>query len=296
MTSLTNGPVLVGTDGSDLADAAVDWAAWEADRRGLSLRIVHGYPVMVMYPSMGFAPTPADLAYPLNQASNMLRDTAARIHGRYPDLSVNTALLAGSPAGNLVDESARASLLVVGSRGYGGFAGLLLGSVTAQLAAHSRAPVVVVRRPTAPTPPNRAVVVGVDDIPDCEPVLAFAFDEAAARGVPLVALYAWWLPPSTDLDPTRHGKLDIQHGEQVARRLLAEAIAGWADKYPDVTVELRPVQSWDPMATLLDASQQAGLMVVGRHGGNVLSRLVIGSFGDVLVRHAPCPVAIVPGS
>jgi nucleotide-binding universal stress UspA family protein len=79
-----------------------------------------------------------------------------------------------------------------------------------------------------------------------------------------------------------------------ARRLLAEAVSGWQSQYPDVKVELRPAQAINPTLALLEESEHAGLLVVSRHGGNALTRLLLGSIGDTAVRKASCPVAVVP--
>jgi nucleotide-binding universal stress UspA family protein len=199
----------------------------------------------------------------------------------------------------VIDASAEASLVVVGSRGLGGFTGLMLGSVGSQLAAHSKSPVIVVRPPGDPgdmgVGPGRApVVVGVDGIPESEAALDFAFDQAAARGVTLRAMYAWWMLSISALGPTDRMHYDTMQAEDEARRLLAEATAGWRGKYPDVELELVPTHALNPIVAVLDLSQDAGLLVVSRHGGNALTRLLLGSVGDVAVREASCPVAVVP--
>jgi len=287
---------VAGTDGSTQADAAVLVAAWEADRRGLPLRIVHGYVIPAPYTSMGFAPV--DLAYPMAATRATLADTVTRVRDRYPDLAVETAVIAGSPAGTLVDESREASLVVVGSRGLGGFAGLLAGSVSTQLAAHAHAPLIVVRGTDAgAAPTQRPVVVGVDGARGGDAAVGFAFEEAAARGAPLIALYAWWmLPWGANFGPIDLRYYDPTEARDEAQRMLAEAVAGWAGKYPDVPVEQRAAHDLNPTLALQDAADAAGLVVVSRHGGTTLTRLLLGSVGDALVRHAPCPVAVVPES
>jgi nucleotide-binding universal stress UspA family protein len=282
-------PVVAGTDGSVQAGAAVDLAAWEAARRGSPLRIVHGYQVPVPYTTMGFAPV--QLEYPMPATRTMLTETVARVRRDYPTLLVEPALIAGSPAGTLVEESREASLVVVGSRGLGGFAGLLAGSVSTQLAAHAQAPLIVVRGDARR---DRPVVVGVDGTPGGDAAVAFAFDEAAARGVLLIALYAWWTLPWSNLGPIDLRHYELDEAREEARRMLAEAVAGWVEKYPDVIVEQRAAHDLNPALALEDAADAAGLLVVSRHGGNALTRLLLGSIGDALVRHAPCPVALIP--
>ena len=128
----------------------------------------------------------------------------------------------------------------------------------------------------------------------------FAFGEAALRDVPVVVLYAWWMLPVSRLQPAGSRPLDLStdpdlaEAEEEARRLLAEATAGARVEYPDVDVTLLPAHALNPVAALLEASAGAGLLVVSRHGGNALTRLIFSSIGDIAVRQAPCPVAVVP--
>lgn len=299
MSIMTSRPVVVGIDGSVASEGALAYGAWEAQRRGQVLRLVHSLSVPVPYATVGLFPDPTEFSFIKDAARTMLGDYAAKVRRAYPALEVETSVTAGSAGGSLVDASDRASLVVVGSRGLGGFTGLLLGSVGAQLAAHSRSPVVVIRPPGEPGhlgagPPHAPVVVGIDGIPESEAALAFAFDQAAARGVGLRALYAWWMVPLSSLGPSGRRHYDLVEAEDEARRMLGEATAGWRQKYSDVDVELLPAHSMNPAVALLDASHDTGLLVVSRHGGNALTRLVLGSVGDIAVREADCPVAIVP--
>jgi hypothetical protein len=130
---------------------------------------------------------------------------------------IRTSCLALQPLSSS-NASFDAALVVVGSRGLGGFAGLMLGSVGAQLAAHSQAPVIVIRPPDEKGnlgvgPPHRPVLVGIDGVPDSDAALAFAFDQASARDVALQALYAWWMVEPSNLGPT-----DTRHYDLLARR------------------------------------------------------------------------------
>jgi len=137
-------------------------------------------------------------------------------------------------------------------------------------------------------------VVGVDGIPESTAALGFAFEEAAARGVGLIATYAWWLLPPSELKPEAPRAYDLGEAEEAARRMLAEAVAGWRQQYPDVDVDLRPDRALNPVVGLLELSRTAGLLVVSRHGGNTFSRLLFASISDIAVREAHCPVAVVP--
>jgi nucleotide-binding universal stress UspA family protein len=286
--------VVVGVDGSEAAYSAFAHGAWEAHRRGCVLRLVYAIHV----------PPPYVAGIDLVEVGrkpgvDLLAEYQARAHAAFPELRMDCDVVVESPGGALVAASADAQLLVVGSRGLGGFAGLLLGSVGTQLAAHSLAPVIVMRRPEEQAnlgvgPTHAPVVVGVDGIPDSAAALGFAFDEASARGAPLIATYAWWMLPPTNLGPTSTRHYDLAEAEDEAHRMLAEAVAGWGQQYPDVAVTLRPEHSLNPVVSLLDLSRTAGLLVVGRHGGNALSRLLFASASDIAVREAQCPVAVVP--
>jgi nucleotide-binding universal stress UspA family protein len=291
--------VVVGVDGSDAAQAALAHGAWEAHRRGAVLRLVHSHGVVAPYGVIGFAPDPSELTRAAKAGAELLADYEVRAQVAFPELDIECEVVADSPGGALVAASARAELVVVGSRGLGGFAGLLLGSVGTQLAAHSRCPVIVVRPPDdkgalGVGPAHRPVVVGIDGVSDGTSALTFAFDEASARGVPLLALYAWWMLPPSDVGPMAPRHYDLTSAGDEARRLLAEATAGWRENYPDVEVSLVPAHSMNPTVALLELSQDAGLLVVSRHGGNALTRLLFGSVGDIAVREAACPVAVVP--
>jgi len=303
---MTNPSVVVGVDGSDASLGAFAHGAWEASRRGLPLRLVFCYDIPPSFGVLGAGAEPLLGDEPPAGVAELLASLAEQAGAAYPDLAVDTAVIAGGPGATLVEESRSAALVVVGSRGRGGFSGLLLGAVGTQLSAHAAGPVIVIRPPETVgelgTPPGPApVVVGIDGVPDSESAVAFAFDEAAARGAPVVVLYAWWMLPVSQLGTAGNpfagpplGEVDLAAAEQEARRMLAEATAGLRDRYPGVPVTLVPAHAMNPVATLLDESQQAGLLVVSRHGGNALTRLLFSSVGDVAVREAACPVAVVP--
>jgi nucleotide-binding universal stress UspA family protein len=296
-------PVVVGVDGSVSSWQAVHAAAWEAQQRKAKVVLVHGYPDYYPYVGYGWAVTPAyDAEAP---AAAMVEETANRVRGYYPDLDVSTLLRAGTGAQVLIDASHSAALVVVGARGQGGFGGLSIGSVAAQTAAHATAPVMVIRpskvdseaadvtAPVGPIPHPGPVMVGVDGSVGTDVTIEFAFEAAARRGVPLVALHVWWALPKHNLGPDLPGHYDYGAAQQEARRLLAELMAGWQSKFPDVPLELRAVQSMNPSYTLIEASAQAGLVVVGSRGRGGFAGLLLGSVGRDLVGHASSPVTIV---
>jgi nucleotide-binding universal stress UspA family protein len=293
-------PVVAGVDGSSTSVAALAHASWQADRRRLPLHVTVCY---------GPAPSARQEAEVL--AANLAEQ--ARI--AWPRLDVSGEVVSGRAGATLVRLSEDVALMVVGARGRGGFRGLLLGSVGTQLAAHSVSPVIVMR-PTngqedrgvdaelpigafGAVPASAPVVVGIDGVPDSDAAIEFAADEASARDAPLVVLYAWWMMPVSRLGSGRQPgqplpQADLGAAEEEVRRMLAEATAGVRNRYPDLAMELRPTHALNPAAALLDASANAGLLVVSRHGGTTLTRRLFSSIGDVAVRHAACPVAVVP--
>lgn len=294
-------PVVVGVDGSDEGTRAIDYAAWEARRRRRPLRLVHGF---VPVPMFGPTPlVPYDLEAPLRATREVINDLARAASLRHPDLTLSTAVVAGGPAGVLVDESVDACLVVVGCRCRSGFASMLTGSVSAQVATHAHAPVVVLREPGGksisdteatgvPLPTGGPVIVGVDGSPGSDAALAFAFEQATARSGELVAVYAWGVPPGGNLGPITPRHYDEQEAQGEADRLLAEATAGWCERYPDVKVDRRAVHSFNPALTLMQEAGPASLIVVGPRGRGGFTSLLLGSVADGLLRHADRPVAI----
>lgn len=278
--------IVVGVDGSESALTAVRWAAREAVRRRLPLRLVQAF----SWPNVRHLGDPGpgfDYHEVLLRAAHEQVSAAAAAG---PGVELEQQIAAGYPIPMLEDESRHAQLLVLGHRGLGGVTGLLLGSVTAALATHAACPVVVV--PDAEPPDILArppVVVGVDGTPNSEAALAFAFDAADARRVPLIAVHTWW---ESHVDPVLDVVLDWDAIEADEREVLAERLAGWGEKYPDVLVQ-RIVARDRPARRLLDQARNAQLVVVGSRGRGSLSCLFLGSVSHALLHHAPCPVAIV---
>ncbi|GLY49826.1 universal stress protein [Lentzea sp. NBRC 102530] len=284
-----NPPVVVGIDGSASALAAASWAAAGCARHRAPLRLVHGYMVPAnAYPEMLIIADETRRAME-EQARAWLTEAAAAAKAAAPEVEITTAVVSCGGAGLLIDESATARLVVVGSRGHGSVTGLLVGSTAIALAAHGRCPVVVVRGTAAPGGP---VVVGVDGSPTSEAAVAFAFEEASARGAGLVAVM-------TSQDFTVDSAYNISRMatdwaqvEGDGRRLLAQRLAGWQEKYPDVEV-LREVVRDRPARALMRYGVDAQLLVVGSHGRGGFAGMVLGSTSQALVHHAPCPLAIV---
>ncbi|MFG3712606.1 universal stress protein [Micromonospora sp. NPDC047730] len=289
MTSNTGAPVVVGVDGSAAALDAVRAAAREAAQRQRPLRVVHAFiwPLTrVPVDPVPGAPTGAGLR---NQAERYVAEAVAEAGKAAPEVAVTGAVVDGAATPVLLDESRDAALVVLGHRGLGGFAGLLIGSVTVQVSAHALCPVLVVRgEPRADGP----VVVGVDGSANSTEAVAFAFEEASHRGAPLLAVQAWLFPSPVgpgDILPLVYD-LDAYAAEE--ERVLAESVAGFAERYPDVPVRHRLVRG-SPARVLVDESKAAQLVVVGARGRGPLSGLLLGSVSHAVLHHAHSPLAIV---
>ncbi|MFE3107270.1 universal stress protein [Kitasatospora indigofera] len=279
-------PVIVGVDEPASAGEAVDWAVDEAWSRGTRLHLVHAW---LWEPDQ--APESPDAQAARRSGEESLRVLAERAAARHREVEVTSGVVDVSAREALVALSAAAGLLVVGSRGSGGFPGLLVGSTSLHVTAHASCPVVVVR--AAGPGATDGVAVGVQGRDPSEELLEFAFDSARRRGLPLRAVHAWSLPlvlgPGHALPPV----YESGHVEAEEQRLLAEVMAGWQQKYPEVPVEEDAVRS-GPAKHLVALSKTHQLVVVGRHGkpGGPVSRL--GSVSQAVVNHAHCPVAVVP--
>lgn len=280
-------PVVVGIDGSSSAVHAVRWAAAEARRRRTGLRVVFSDIASLVYlPELPMVPLPASYSDAVQrQARGWLeqaRDVAAR---EASAVEVDTEIRIGSPASVLINESQTAQVVVVGSRGLGGFSGLIVGSVAVALSGHAHCPVAVVRGPEIAVA-DAPVVVGVDGSRGGETALACSFEAAAMRGVALWAVHTWYSLAGDDAwGPQQVG------GQADEERLLAELLAEWSEKYPDVDVR-RLVSRDKPGRALLGHAKHAQLVVVGARGRGGFTGLVLGSTSQQLVHHSPCPVLI----
>jgi nucleotide-binding universal stress UspA family protein len=283
-------PVVVGVDGSACGLDAVDLAAREAVLRDRPLRLVYAF----IWPYLGVPLGPSPGGPPeggfLNEADRIIDTALARARSTAPAVQVTGATITGAAAPVLIEQSRTAALVVVGDRGLGGFTGLLVGSVAVQLVAHAACPVLVARGRTAPA---GDVLVGVDGSPANGPAIGFAFEEAALRGCALVAVHAWAGPAATgpgDMLLLAHESREIEDRES---RMLAAAVAGWRDKYPDVMVHRRLARA-RIRPTLIDATRRAQLAVVGTRGRGGFTGLLLGSVSQAMLHHADCPVAVVP--
>ena len=276
-------PIVVGVDGSDSALRAVRWATEEAASRNAPVKLVHACLLVAAYtPTL---PSSADDVLAdegrewLREASRAAADVALQV-------DVTLALERGDPAMVLVEASGKAQLMVLGSRGLGGFTGLVIGSVASKLAQRGACPLVVVRGEDMDRA-GKPVVVGVDGSPASEAAIVFAYEQAARLHAPLVAVHTW-----SDTVPAATLAIDWQEIQTVESEVLSERLAGWQEKYPEVCVER--VVTWDrPARSLIEQARDAQLVVVGSRGRGGFAGLLLGSTSQALVHHAPCPVAVV---
>ncbi|MBG6103801.1 nucleotide-binding universal stress UspA family protein [Micromonospora vinacea] len=284
-----NRPVVVGVDGSPSSLVAAEHAARAALLRSRPLLLVHGY----LHPSgYGVPLNPYDLGVPVppEEAQQMLERTATELTGRWPGLVVEVRQVAGGPGITMIEESRRAELVVVGSRGRGGFTGLLLGSVGAQVAAHAHCPVLVVRPDEQPIPVDGPVLVGVDGSESSRLAVGLGADEAALRDVPLVLVHVG--PP----DGGRTVPEEIEESQAAyqaeAVRLLADASALARAEHPDLVVREHPVRAAGAAQGLIEASGTGSLLVVGTRGRAGFTGLLLGSVSQAAIQHAHCPVLV----
>lgn len=273
--------VVVGIDDTPGADVALDWAVGEALRLRLPLHVVH----LLTW----IGPTPFDEA---EEVDDTVRVSVERLQGQHPELVVSGHTATGSAARSLVEASRRASLVVLGAHSG---PPRPLGSTVTQVATHAFCPVVVARRPS--DGPERfdephPVVVGVDETPESHPALTFAFEQAASRGLGLVALHTWWWQEAggylagTDWEDHYHAV------EEAETSHIGSLLAGIRATYPQVDVVQKLVRG-HPVSALVEESKTAELVVVGSRGRGGFVGLLLGSVSQRLLARAHGPVAVV---
>lgn len=281
--------VVVGVDGSGSSMMAVRWAAREAAMRNVRLNVVHVSSPLAVWPAV---PIPAGLHRERGEAGTKIIADAVKVaEDSVRDrsrLAVDSELLVAAPLPTLIDLSKEAQMMVVGARGQETVQRALLGSVSTGLAQHARCPVAVIHdeAPILLQPSQLPVLVGVDGSPASESATAIAFDEASFRGVELVALHVW-----VDADVTTVPSMDTSGLRSAADKVLAERLAGFQERYPDVTVQRRVVPG-HPARRLLDESESAQLVVVGSHGRGGFAGMLLGSVSTAVVHAARIPVIV----
>ena len=286
-------PIVVGFDGSVTSRRAVTWAVHEARSRDLPVLLVRSYEPPATSVALGYGGViPGSLVEDLRaeeerQLSAGVESAAAEM----PGTDVSGRLLVGSPASAILREAEDASMVVLGSRGLGGFRGLLLGSVGQQVSSHASVPVVVVRGASDRQPQGR-VLVAVDGSDASRAAIAFAFDFAARHRLALHAVHAWEVPVFDAPGVTVPPSLAFEEVEDEEIRLTSEAMSGWRQDFPDVAVTDEALHG-SAERLIVEATATADLLVVGSRGRGGFSGLLLGSVSQAALHHSHCPVAVV---
>jgi len=270
------GQIVVAVDGSAPATAAVEWAAADARRRGRDLRIVH---VCEQWPHSEAAEYCIGT---LEAAADRARELAGTV-------KVTTELLSGNAVDQLIDESASADSLVLGSRGLGGFAGLVVGSVSIAVAGHAAGPVIVVRAPRATE--HGRVVVGYDGSEHSRAAMEYAVEQARARGAQLHVVSALPVPIVSSYAAAAYIGM-IEQAMQEESQAARERVIPWRQGNPDLVITDGESRE-HPVSALIAAAGTADLVVVGSRGRGGFASAVLGSVSHGVLHHVACPVAVV---
>lgn len=287
-----NPPIVVGVDGSYQALRAVRWGTHEAVRRGAPLLLLDG--IGAPEPFVSALPPGDKLRQKVRERGAAVLREALSVAERVAKARVESRMVDDPGPDALRKSSPGARMIVLGATGRGGWPPFAaLGSTAIQVIAHAECPVVVVRgRDDERYLERDPIVVGVDGGPMSDVVVEWAFDEAAMRDAPLIAVHVFSDAGPEALPSDAGMYLYWESAQESQERALAERLAGWADKYPDVAVQ-RIVVPDQPRHKLLELSARAQLLVVGSRGRGGFEGLLLGSTSQALVNHAECPVMVV---
>jgi nucleotide-binding universal stress UspA family protein len=279
-------PLIVGFDGSEPSLAAAEWAATEATLTGAPVRLA-----LAHWPHREGTPVPETYVRLHAEAVELLIRTAEDLRSRHLGLEIDYVLLPGEAPTQLLHAAEPGSTLVLGSRGTGGFTGLLLGSTALSVAARAEHPVVLVRDHDGARPPLHEVVLGLEFGENRAPVIEFALAEAQCRRTPLRVVHArvpspWWLT-----GPIPPGEAERTAYQEDTEEKLRELVRPPAEKYPDVQVHI-DVRTGGAAQVLVDEADHAGLLVLGRRRHRAVSAL--GSAAHAVIHHGHSAIAVVP--
>ncbi|WP_340375267.1 universal stress protein [Streptomyces sp. SS7] len=283
--------ITVGLDGSPESLAAARWAADEAERRGLTLRLLHAWPLL--------APEPPRVAAEVDQnywAKRLVHTAQAELRAHHPALVVVGNLVAEDAQKALIRAASESEMLVLGSRGLESVESYFMGDVSMPVVARAERPVVLVRAESAaegPPPVAAAGVVVALQLRDAgEELLDFAFHTAAARGVALLAVHGRSVP----LHARTPWGADHEVTEEMtgaAQKELSRALRPWQEKYPQVDVAVS-IRLASPAEAVVQAAEGAALLVVGRRAHRHRVAPHLGPVAQAALHHGRCPVAVVP--
>ncbi|MBC6463589.1 universal stress protein [Actinomadura sp. HBU206391] len=272
--------ILIGVDGSPPSDAALRWAAHEASLRGVGLCLVHAF---------AWSLFGVDVRRSLSwgEAHRMVAGAHRKAEKIAPSVHVRSEVVTDSPSIALIQRSAEAGLVVLGTRGHGGFRDLLAGSVALQVAGHASCPVVLVHAGWRPPIDDRQIVVVVGG----DTALQAAFGEAELRGIRLRAIRAWRpIMPTGPIGRTAMGAplTEIERDEE---NLLIRALVPWRKQHPGVRI-IESVTCDSSRHALIEASRKAELLVVGAREHFGAHTLALGTTAHAVIHHVTCPVLV----
>ena len=288
--------VVVGVDGSPAARTALEWAADTAERRGVQLRIVHGLGTPMVTAAHAGSERYAATEELREHAYELLTESAEHVHATRPDLDVATVLAPEEAPTALLDEARHGDLLVVGSRGLGGVRAIMLGSVSARTSSTASCPVVVVPKTEHPREHKGRIVVGVDGSNSSRRALRFGLQEALLDGSSVMVVNSWEVPlpqggeSGRAEEQTFHEDVFDRQSEEIVAGVLAEVVD---DETEQLEISAVRMQN-HPVEALLEAGEDADLLVVGSRGRGGVRGLVMGSVSQGVLRHAHLPVVVLP--
>lgn len=277
MTLVDSTSVVVGIDSSKTAMQAALWAADVAARMRAPLVIAHGVIIPGWYLTEASLLSTPSIAQAEEAAELLIARVRDDVAEKFPELDIHTVIKPGPADLMLIALGHKARLLVVGAHRTASMQSLMVGSTASLVANHATCPVVIWR----PGEGRKSVVVGVDGSPLSELAIEHAFEFASWYGTGLEAVHAW----------TKSYIREDERTVEENRALLAESLAGWTEKYPDVQVKAVSTAA-DPRDLLSELAADARLVVVGSHGRGRAAALILGSVSEHLIKHAPCPVMV----
>jgi nucleotide-binding universal stress UspA family protein len=293
MTTTTThaGTIVVGVDGSQSANRALEWAVDQAVGEHRALTLAHATPSMetMLLDWAGDGDPRVGDAIRAN-GHDLLDQARGAVALRAPDLEVRDVLRVADPRELLFALSEDAAMVVLGSRGRGPVRSLLLGSVGVALSRHARCPVII-HRPSNPGKVRHGILAGIDRSERSQAVLEFAFAQASLRALPLKVLHSFWGVQGAVGAP---GWVDVHSREFDEQRLLiAELVFGMAEKFPDVRAEIELTRGYAGDCLVREGARM-NLIVVGAHHRSTVSDILPGSVATAVLERATCPVAVVP--
>jgi len=288
--------VIVGVDGSPHAQAALLWAADDAARRGVQLRIVHGMGMPLIMAAYA-PPERYTASEEVREAGHrMLAESAASVAETHPELSVAVVLAPENAPAVLLNEARNNDVIAVGSRGLGSVRALVHGSVSVRTSSEAPCPVVVVPEGEGPREHRGRIVVGVDGSDSSRRALRFALAEARSTDSSVVVVNSWEVPLPADAaslaadSRTLHEEVFERQSEEIVAGVLAEVADEHTEELDISAVRMQAA----PVTALLDAGEEADLLVVGSRGRGGAAGLVMGSVSQGVLHRARIPVAVLP--